>query len=368
MLFLSEVARVLATGLLTLATVATGNTVLIQEGRVVEDDLYAAGGTVFIEGELEGDLVVIGSRVIVTGTVRGDVTAVAGSLSVFGDVEGSVRVATLGYNQDGDVGDDVFAVGRRAVVSGDTGGDALFYTWNAASRGSVGGQVLGEVINRLEIDGPVGSVDAGAFRMELGDGAITSGTVAHNPGVLANFLGMSSQVTVDPGASVGNVLDIPVASAPLVVRSAQWAFATLFFLATLFTGAVLIGTARGWVGRARERWTNLWAFPVGLATLALLPPLGFLLCLTVVLLPVGVMFLGLWVILVIGGAAPVLVDVGTRVLRRPESWVLGFLVAALAWRVIRFVPWIGPWVWLIVVCLGTGSLMLALPRRLFTDQ
>ena len=368
MLFLSELGRLLAAGLLTLATVATGNTVLVQEGRVVDDDLYAAGGTVFIEGELEGDLVVLGSRVIITGVVHGDVTSIGGSTSVFGEVDGSVRTVSLSYSQSGSVGDDVLAIGRRAVIDGSVGGDALFYTWSATTRGAIGGSVLGEVVDRLMINGPVESVDAGAYRMQLGTQAVVTGAVAHNPGLVATYLPpLDSSVKISDSAQVPTVLDIPVASAPLVVRSGRWAVSTLFFLSTLFTAAGLVGLGRNWVDRSLQRAFSPLSFLIGLAVLILLPAIALLISLSVVLLPLGFVLFAAWVIFVLGGAAPVLIRVGTAMVKRPDALILGLVVGAVVWRLIRFVPFVGPIVWLVAAALGTGALVLALPRRLSAD-
>lgn len=364
MLFLSELAQLLLAGALTFATVATGDTVLVQEGRVVADDLYASGGTVFIEGEIDGDLVVLASRVIISGVVRGDVTSISGTTSILGQVEGSVRTVSLTYSQDAPVGDDVLAIGGRAILDGSIGGDALLYTWSANSTAAIEGSVLGEVVNRLRIDGAVGSVDAGAYRMELGPRAISRGAVAHNPGLLATFIdGFASQVVVDDAARVPTLIDLPVAAPPLVVRTGRWAVGILLFLAGLFTGALFIGLRPDWTRRAVAAALRPSAFFVGLLTMLLLPAVGVLIGMTIVLLPVAVVSLAFWAVMLVGGATPLLIRLGTAVLRRPGALVLGLLVGSLLWRLARIIPFAGPVLWLVAVSTGVGSFVLTMFGR-----
>jgi hypothetical protein len=70
-----------------------------------------------------------------------------------------------------------------------------------------------------------------------------------------------------------------------------------------------------------------------------------------------------WVVLVLAGATPVLIRIGTALLQRPDSLVLGLVVGAVAWRVLRFIPWVGPILWLAAAALGTGALVMELQAR-----
>ncbi len=362
--FLSEFASLILAGVMTVATVATGNTVLIQEGRVVEDDLYASGGTIFIEGEINGDLVALGQRVIITGVVHGDVTTISGTTSIFGEVDGSVRTLSLTYSQNGPVGDDVLMLGGRAHLDDSVGGDAIFYSWSADARADVGGSVLGEVLGTLLIDGQVGSVDAGAFRMRVGPGASSSGAVAHNPGLVATYIpGVDSVISVDPEAQVATVIDLPIPSPPLVVRSGRWAIGTLLFLSTVLTGALFVGLYPAWTRRSVSRVLRPGSIALGLVALLFAPVLAFLMALTVVLLPVAVISLAFWAVMIIGGGTPVLIRTGTMILKRPDAMVAGLALGALLWRVLQFVPLLGPVLWLLVVAAGTGSFLTSMVAR-----
>jgi len=64
---------------LTLATPALaahfrkGETFVVPEGETLDDDLYAVGATVAINGTVNGDVMVVARTVIIRGTVTGSV-------------------------------------------------------------------------------------------------------------------------------------------------------------------------------------------------------------------------------------------------------------------------------------------------------
>ena len=62
-----------------------GQTV-VKSGPTVASDLYAFGGGVDIQADVEGDLVAAGGRVVTTGRVRGNLIVAAGSVVAGGHV------------------------------------------------------------------------------------------------------------------------------------------------------------------------------------------------------------------------------------------------------------------------------------------
>lgn len=81
-----------------------GNT-FIRKGEVVRGDLYFAGESLEIEGEVQGDVLVIAEEVKVTGKIDG---------SLFGLVYGKLTV-------DGSIGEDLRVVASQAVIGGTVG-------------------------------------------------------------------------------------------------------------------------------------------------------------------------------------------------------------------------------------------------------
>src|SRR5205085_8909779 len=70
-----------------------GNDVTVSRNQIINDDLYAFGGTVTIQGRVNGDVVAMGGTVTVNGPASGDLLVAGGTVSVAGRVGRSGRVA-----------------------------------------------------------------------------------------------------------------------------------------------------------------------------------------------------------------------------------------------------------------------------------
>ena len=92
-----------------------GNQVIIAQGEVVEDDLYAFANTIRVDGTIKGDLVAFGSLVVIgeTGVVEGDLLAAGQGVVVNGTVKDDVRVAgaVLTIGETAQIGGDLLAAG-----------------------------------------------------------------------------------------------------------------------------------------------------------------------------------------------------------------------------------------------------------------
>src|SRR5512137_1846374 len=64
----------------------SGENVVIGKDEVINDDLFAGGSTVTVDGTVNGDLVAGGQTVVINGKVTGNVIAVGGSVTVNGEV------------------------------------------------------------------------------------------------------------------------------------------------------------------------------------------------------------------------------------------------------------------------------------------
>ncbi|MDP8928146.1 MAG: hypothetical protein M3O70_06110 [Actinomycetota bacterium] len=121
----------------------TGPDVVVPAGERVPSDLYATGGTVRVDGAVDGDVVAAGGQVQITGRVGGDVVMAGGSLSVPGDVGGDIRAAGGQLSVGGAVREDIFFTGGQAGISGMVGEDLVFSAGQASMDGEVIGNVLG---------------------------------------------------------------------------------------------------------------------------------------------------------------------------------------------------------------------------------
>ncbi len=157
-------------GLLALAIAAParafesreGDTIVIEKGEVVEDDLYVFAATVVLDGTIKGDLVAFGQTITVNGVVEGDLLAAGQAVVIDGQVMDDARIAgaALKVGSGAVIGDDLVAAGAsletqqgsqvggdlvvgsaQALLAGDVAGDVTAGTAALELRGGFGGDV-----------------------------------------------------------------------------------------------------------------------------------------------------------------------------------------------------------------------------------
>lgn len=152
------------------AEVRGGETVLLEEGEILDENLYASGGTVAIRGDVRGDVVVAGGTVLITGAVRGDVLAAGGQVTISGRVLGDVRAAGGQVSLLAPVDGDAVLAGGDVHVGGAVRGDVLLTGGTAALTASISGEVrtaAGETRIASTVVGDV-SVQGGTLALESG--------------------------------------------------------------------------------------------------------------------------------------------------------------------------------------------------------
>ena len=113
LLYTFVLCSVLAVSLPSLLTasaayIGKGENYGLPGGRVINDNLYAAGGNVSIMGNVTEDLIALGGTIMVSGDIAKDAVLGAGNVIV-----------------QGNVGDDVRAAGGTVVLLGEVGGEAI---------------------------------------------------------------------------------------------------------------------------------------------------------------------------------------------------------------------------------------------------
>lgn len=149
----------------------SGERVVIEQGQVIEDDLYVGANVFILEGTIKGDLIAGGSVIVVesTGVVEGDLLAMGQGIVINGTVEDDARIAGAMLSVGGDavIGGDLMAFGYSLEVSDGSaiGGDLVVYASQASLLGSVARDVQAGV-GGLRIDAQIG----GDVQAEIGDG------------------------------------------------------------------------------------------------------------------------------------------------------------------------------------------------------
>ncbi|MBV6395026.1 MAG: hypothetical protein HFACDABA_00597 [Anaerolineales bacterium] len=250
-----------------------GQHIVIEEGEVIEDDLYASAETVTVNGVIKGDLVAFGASITVNGTVEGDVMAAGQAVVINGNITDDARIAGAGLQigPDAIIGDDLVAAGAsletrdgsrvggdlamggaQALLAGDVTGDVTAGTAALELRGQFDGNVSAYVdvttdseemppLNLYMTDMPISipSVPAG---LTVSDSARITGNLEYTSAFDLNI----------PASAVGGKItrtepeldsdDIRLEQTP-AEKTVAWALDLIRFAATL----ILFGLCLGWL-------------------------------------------------------------------------------------------------------------------------
>ena len=346
-----------------------GQTVTVRPDETINDDLYAFGSNVSIEGTVNGDVIAAGQSVSITGHVSGGVFAAGQTVIVSGPIAGSVRAA-----------------GQSVQVSGKTDGDALLAGSSVSllSQGAVG-RDLAIGASDITVLGAVGrNLDVAGSTVSLG------GTVGGNARV------QGSSIKVLPTGRIEGALDYYSNAKPQVAGTVAGTItghappkansgraAAAGSAGALGVFWLIVAWVQGLVGMVLFGLVLLLAIPTSMkksvdaVVIRPWPSLGFG-CLTVAVVPaiafviflLGLLVGGWWIafiLLMLYGVALIVASIvgalafGTVTIgraRRPAHpiWLMIFGLAAI-W-IVGLVPLVGWLAGFVATLFGLGGLVI----------
>lgn len=338
--------------------------VIIQEGDVFPDDLYAGAIRVVVNGTLDGDLIAFAAEeVVIVGEVTGSVTAAAPTVRVDGRVDGSLRVTANRVVVEGSVGEDVVAVGRvgHLLPGSDVGGEVIFWGWSLISEGRVGEDLTGTQ-RKLQLSGDVqGDVGVSVTSLEVVGPLVVGGDLSYRSSDDAEGLEQ---------AEVGGAV---VHQTPLPPNLRVRALGVLGrFMVVVFLTIAALTTAYGWPDRTMAAVSNVGKSPLSnwlrgavllfspllavaaTAVLVGLAPATAAFPMLAILIPLILAMAGLSLAVALVAGVPAIGWLGGVAFRRLDLYgavLTGGVMAGLAWML----PWVGWLVPLVVLPLGLGS-------------
>jgi len=281
------------------AELSAGASVTVSQGERIDDDLYAAGSTVDIAGEVTRDVFAAASSIVVSGRVGGDATLAASTIRVDGPIAGSLRVTGGTVEVTAPIGWDLAMLGAGSVSvarSATIGHDvAMLGAGSITIDGRVAGDLRGSV-GTLIVAGQVnGDIDVDAERIEIRDGAEVQGALRYRA---------PQPATIAPGARVLGPQEYTPRPAPSAEESDPGANRFLEWLSTVLLRlgwAIVLGTLIVLlIPRQTIRTTELLRvapFPTllwGIAALLGVPIAVLVLVVTIVGIPAALILLGIW--------------------------------------------------------------------------
>lgn len=288
-LSLGALLVLLAPAFLFAAEFRVGEQVSLPALQGLGKNAYLAGGSVVSDARLAGDLSAAGGTIVVNGAVAADLLAAGGNISIVSDIGDDVRVAGGTIVISGAVGSDLAAAGGQVTATGKRiGGDVLISGGTVHLAAPVSGSVRISG-GSVTIDAPIaGDVEVHAQSLTLGSHAAISGNLSYEAPrkmLLEEGALVKGETTYTP---IVNVREGPAAA---VAVFSVWILATL---ASLIVAALVVFLLFGRYSRAIAR--DVAARPmrmlgVGFLAIVAIPAAAFVMFLTVVGVPLGVVVL-----------------------------------------------------------------------------
>ena len=346
------------------ADIRSGQDITIGTTETIEDDLYAFGTNIAINGTIHGDLIAGGNNISVDGNVTGDVIAGGNSVVIRGQVGGSVRAAGNTVVVDGKIANDLVVGGNELTILGNgrVGRDVIVGATNATISGQIGRDLQAGGAN-VKIDSSVGgNVTANVERLQVTDRGTVGGSLKYtskNEAQIANAASVKGSVerqTPDNGRA-----PLFSGTAALVV---EWLKG---LIGLLILGILVVFFFPGFSRRAGEVLVHSPWLTLAVGALALIG----LPILSIVFFAVGALIGGWWIgfvvlalfVVVLALSIPVAaVGVGgalLRVARRPVPVWLALFIGLVALLLVALIPILGGIVIFFALLFGMGATTIA---------
>jgi len=337
----------------------------VKSGPAVASDLYAFGGGVDIQADVEGDLVAAGGRVVTSGRVQGNLIVAAGSVVAGGHVLRNVRAGGGAVTISGHVGRNLNAGGGTVILT-----PAAVIDGRARL---VGGEVrvAGTIARKLYAAGAV-IVLAGEIQ---GDVRLVAQEIEVLPtarikGSLAYWSPRAAKIDRKAKISGGVTYNLPELPRSLTrTGTALVTVSRLLFMAGLIvTGIALYLLFPDFTALASHTIGSdpIKSLGIGLLLVVAMPAIAILTMLTILGIPLGLMLFVLYFAALLVGflvTAFFLGDVGTRAFLhrgRPSGRVriLCLILALAILALVNQLPFVGGALMVAVVLVGLGATSL----------
>lgn len=334
----------------------------------LSDNLYMAGGEVYLNEPVAGDFSAAGGKITVRQRIEGDATLAAGQVSVLSEIGGDLRAA-----------------GGEVRIANRVGGNAV------CAGGNVEFSSAAEVLGPTRVAG--GSVAlAGKFHQDiavygrdikvdaelLGDTRLTGERIVIGPGArIVGTLRYSSpnEIQRDPAAQISGLIQRdadPSWRHHSYRQYAWWVLHPVFSFGMFALGVLWLLLFPRFSVDVNETLSGSpgKSIAAGLGVAAVVPWLAVLFFVTVVGIPIGMLLVMSYPLLLMIGYVALMCFVGERALKAmgrttPSTGkrIALLAVTMLAFAFVRTIPFVGWLVSIAAVLFGTGAVALAAYRH-----
>lgn len=340
-----------------------GDSYSIPRGETVNENIYAAGGQMTIDGTVNGDIYAAGGTVMLGGTVTNDVVVAGGTVQMNGVIEEDLRMAGGNIMMNGTVRGETIMAGGTVIFSGNasTTGEVILAGGQVTLDGVMSGEVTvygGDITVRGQINGPL---TIRAERVVFESSAVVTGPVSYSS---------PTEATIQSGAALsGGVTYHQIERREPVKRDAGAIIGAAWFMSWLMAlalGAALYLLLRRPVHRVIGVAGQMTAKSLltGLVTLVVVPIALIFIFITIIGIPIAIAVLLTHILLMIFGGAIGGMFVGSLVAKLvkktadyPVTWatVLCGVTLMSIFGLIPIIGWIARFAFFLI---GFGAILV----------
>jgi len=293
----------------------TGSNVVVNGS---DGPVTATGGTVTVDGPVNGSLTVFSGNLIINAPVNGDVTAFSGNIQLRDEVTGSVESSS-----------GTFHMAENAVIGGNL--DAS------------GGDVT--IDGNVEQDATIA-----AERLVIGSTGVIAGDLQH-----------ATQSFQNQGEVQGNITELEQDRNLEILKIAA---SIGGLIGTFLIGLILVTLLPGFSSRTAERFSDntLGSFLRGLLAVILIPVLMLLLAFTIIGIPLAIIGVIIYILALWGAGILGAYSLGVLLLRDNRRW-MNLAVGVLAFWLIGLLPILGGLIQALVTLTAFGAMISPGVRR-----
>jgi len=345
----------------------SGMDVTVASGEVINNDLYIVATNITIDGTVNGDVFIAGQTIRINGTINGGVTAAGQTISLNGNVSAGARLAGQTISVGGSISRDLLVAASDLTITDSAviNRDLNSYSNMTVINGHVLGNVTGS-INNLTISSEInGNVIVRANSLLINPTANIHGNLDYTSENTANIqtgatISGTTQRTIPPRNELARGWVSGVVGGAL--------FRVFSYLSIFIIGLIIVALGRRSILSLALAINDHPALSLGWGALLffITPIAAFVVMVTIIGLPLGIISLLVWGILLYLSQIPVAILIGWLILsRRRTNHSYGFTIGMLALGlailyIISAIPIFGWIMWMLVMIFGLGSLVTVL--------
>ncbi len=327
------------------------SSITISQDEVINEDLFAGGRRITIDGKINGDLFFSAKDISINGEVTGDIIGWAQTVTINGVALDDVRVMGQFVNINGKIQKSATLFGQFININKNSriGGDLLI----GGNEIKIDGLILGEVQaggETISVTGEIGkSANLNAKEIFVSQSSVIKGDLKYR----------ARRAEIMEGANIlGKVEKLPIKEKAKKSKWLSWKFyfwKFIFMVAGIIVGFVFIKLFPSLISKVKEEASHtLKSLGIGFALLICVPVISIIFAITILGLPISLIIFVLYLIILYIGRIIFASLIGDKILKK-ESPILSLIVGMFIFTVLFSLPFVGWLLKLIAVSIGLGA-------------